>query len=303
MDTTILRFSPYASFRFKQARLHCVVIVVSYFASCRFKVLGTMMAKALLDGLFFPLRISFALARCICGQELDFDDLGSIIDHNRWESLKWLRQAISTGTPISDAEWMKNFGCFLTSFALPTWIAEPGSKGIKSEMSKELLLVKDGQDIDVTRDNAADYLREFERLHLRDGVLLQLRALKSGFYSIIPQNQVAVLGPSGLLHLLGCFRVPEFDDDDMNEGIVPQQPYTRQSGQFLWLLETLKDLDQRDRSNFLRFVTGAPCLPSNGFRGLKFRGVSAPITVQDLPGGDSRFPFAGTCHGFLKLPL
>jgi hypothetical protein len=67
-----------------------------------------MMAKALLDGLFFPLRISFALARCICGQELEFDDLGSIIDHKRWKSLKWLRQAISTGTPISDAEWMEN---------------------------------------------------------------------------------------------------------------------------------------------------------------------------------------------------
>ncbi len=46
----------------------------------RFKLLGTMMAKALLDGRAFPIRISYALARCICGEVLDFDDLSSILN-------------------------------------------------------------------------------------------------------------------------------------------------------------------------------------------------------------------------------
>ena len=48
--------------------------------SRRFKLLGTMMAKALLDGRAFPIRISYALARCICGEVLDFDDLSSIMN-------------------------------------------------------------------------------------------------------------------------------------------------------------------------------------------------------------------------------
>jgi hypothetical protein len=39
-----------------------------------------MMAKALLDGRAFPIRISYALARCICGEVLDFDDLSSILN-------------------------------------------------------------------------------------------------------------------------------------------------------------------------------------------------------------------------------
>jgi hypothetical protein len=46
----------------------------------RFKLLGTMMAKALHDGRAFPIRISYALARCICGQMPEFDDLSSILN-------------------------------------------------------------------------------------------------------------------------------------------------------------------------------------------------------------------------------
>ena len=47
---------------------------------CSFKLLGTMMAKALHDGRVFPLPISYALARCICGQALEFDDLSGIVN-------------------------------------------------------------------------------------------------------------------------------------------------------------------------------------------------------------------------------
>lgn len=46
----------------------------------RFKLLGCMMAKALHDGRPFPLRISYALARCICGHVLEFDDLATILN-------------------------------------------------------------------------------------------------------------------------------------------------------------------------------------------------------------------------------
>jgi hypothetical protein len=38
------------------------------------------MAKAVHDGRAFPLRISYALARCICGEKLDFDDLSSVLN-------------------------------------------------------------------------------------------------------------------------------------------------------------------------------------------------------------------------------
>ena len=264
-----------------------------------------MMAKALHDGRIFPLRISYALARCICGQDVEFDDLGSLISHDKWNAMKRLRELVSRGAPITDTEWEYFEGNL--DFTQPTFIAQPGSKGIKSDISKVLHLVKDGHLLEVSRDNAAEYLHEFERMHLRDGVIMQLRALKSGFYSIVSQEQVAVLGPSGLLHLLGCLQVPRFDRVDMSEGIVPQEPYNSQSPQIMWLFEILETLDGCDRCNFLRFVTGSPCLPG-GFRSLRFSGAAKPLLVQKRtngdckPMGDSDLPFSATCHGFLKLP-
>jgi len=267
-----------------------------------------MMAKALHDGRAFPLRISFALARCICGQNLEFDDLSSIIGHHRLDLLKRLRASISGGPPISEAEWNeKGFDCL--DFTQQTFVVQPGSRGIIPDISKVLHLVKGGDGIDVTLDNAAEYLHAFERMYLGDGVTMQIRALQSGFYSVIPLEQVAVLGPSGLLHQLGCLGVPEFDLSDMRDGITPQDPYNTQSPQFLWLFDILKSFDEPNRCAFVRFVTGVPWLAS-GFQGLKFQGVNKPLTVQlrttskdNQPCDDSYHPYAQTCFGLLKLPL
>lgn len=43
-----------------------------------------MMAKAIQDGRAFPLRISYAVARCICGETLHFDDLSSVLNFNHF---------------------------------------------------------------------------------------------------------------------------------------------------------------------------------------------------------------------------
>jgi hypothetical protein len=43
------------------------------------------MAKAIQDGRAFPLRISYALARSICGETLNFDDLSSVLNFHYFE--------------------------------------------------------------------------------------------------------------------------------------------------------------------------------------------------------------------------
>ncbi len=106
------------------------------------------------------------------------------------QSRMTLRGLISRGVPITDVEWEYFEGNL--DFTQPTFIAQAGSKGIKFDISKVLYLVKDGHLLEFSLDNAAEYLREFERMHLRDGVIMQLRALKSGFDSIVSQEQVAV---------------------------------------------------------------------------------------------------------------
>lgn len=261
-----------------------------------------MMAKALHDGRAFPLRISYALARCICGEDLVFDDLGGIIDSRRFHLLKMLHEAVSSGSPISPEVWYQN-GFDALDFTLQTNVVEQGSRGIVPDISKRLHLVRDGDRIDVTMENAAEYLRAVERMYLGDGVAMQIRALKSGFYSVIEQSHVATLGPCGLLYQLGCLGVPEFDLQDLRGGLTPLAPYSSDSPQYLWLIEILSKFEEPDRLAFVRFVTGAPWLPS-GFRGLR-----TPLELQLLtdknnkPCDDSYAPFAQTCFGYLKIPL
>ena len=260
-----------------------------------------MMAKAVHDGRAFPLRISYALARCICGEDLDFDDLGGILSPHLFQLLKMLRSSVSSGTPISEEEWYKNgFDCF--DFTLPTNIVEAGCRGIVSDISRKLHLVLDGDKRELTTENAAEYLRAVERMYLGDGVAMQIRALRSGFYSVIEQSQIAVLGPCGLLYQLGCLGVAEFDLQDMRAGITPQAPFTPASPQYLWLIDTLSHFDEANRLAFLRHVTGAPWLP-NGFQGLKIPLKLLVLIRGGQPCGDMHAPFVQTCAGLVQLPL
>lgn len=260
-----------------------------------------MMAKALHDGRAFPLRISHAIARCICGEDLEFDDLGGIMNRHRFQQVKLLRASLLSGVPVTEEVWYEN-GMDCLDFTLETSIVEPGSRGIVSDISKKLHLVRDGDKVDVTMENVAEYVRAVERMYLGDGVAMQISALRSGFYSVIQQSHIAVLGPCGLLYQLGCLGVPEFDVQDLRLGLTPTMPYTSSSPQYLWLIEILSHFTERDRRAFVRHFTGAPWLP-NGFQGLKI-----PLTVQRLDGmgraaGDTYFPVAQTCMGFVKIPL
>jgi E3 ubiquitin-protein ligase TRIP12 len=131
---------------------------------------------------------------------------------------------------------------------------------------------------------------------------MQITALRSGFYSVIQQSHIAVLGPCGLLYQLGCLGIAEFDPADLRAGLTPQAPYASSSPQYLWLLDVLSHFDERNRIAFVRFVTGAPWLP-NGFQGLKIPLKVQQLTSRGQPCDDSYAPFAQTCFGLLKLPL
>lgn len=259
------------------------------------------MAKALHDGRAFPLRISFALARIICGEELELTDLGGVINRHHFNMLMLLHSSVSSGTPISEDVWYQR-SLDTLDFTIHTNVVGQGCRGIVEDISKQLHLVPHGDKRDVTNENAAEYLNAVRRIYLEDGVAMQISALRAGFYSVIEQRHVAILGACGLLHQLGCLGVPVFELHDLRSGLTPQAPYVSNSPQYIWLLDVLTKLEERDRQAFVRFVTGAPWLP-NGFQGLK-----NPLKVQlyttgtGAPCDDSYHPYAQTCSGLLKLP-
>jgi hypothetical protein len=165
-----------------------------------------------------------------------------------------------------------------------------------------LHLVEGGDGIEVTAANAQEYLRAVERLYLGDGIAMQVQALRSGFYSIIPQEKISILGASGLWHHLGAVACPEFDPEDLRIGFEPKHGYTVDSPQYLWLIETLLTFDEDQRRATVRFLTGSPALPS-GFQGLPKRlTVQLQTTPTGQPVGDSYLPSIQCCFGLFKLP-
>ena len=231
-----------------------------------FKLLGCMMGKALHDGRAFPLRISYSLARCICGEDLSFEDLGAILSPQQFDCLSRLRSFVVGGATFpSDA--IDFFGNFQLYCHIPD--ASSGRLVVRS-----LELVPGGSDVDLCEANAHLFLKGFERIFLRDGVALQIQALRDGFYSVVPFDSVTILGASGLLRELCCLEVAPFDEEDVKFGLLPVNGYDINSPQFQWLINSMLEFSEQERAAFLRWVRGAPSLPS-GFKGLHKR-----ITVQ-----------------------
>ena len=244
-----------------------------------FKLLGAMMGKALHDGRAFPLRISHALARCMCGQHLQFEDLAAFFAPHMFDLLSRLRTFVAGGAPFpSDAE---HLDCFQFRCDVPSHSGS-GSRLVASALD----LVPDGGNVEVCEANARMYLNAFERLFLRDGVALQIQALKDGFYSVVSPDSVAILGASGLLRELCCAEVAEFDEEDVRFGLQPGGGFTVNSPQFQWLVSSMMQFNERERAAFLRWVKGGPSLPSG------FKGLLQPIKVAGM---------GSQCAQFLQL--
>ncbi len=231
-----------------------------------FKLLGCIMGKALHDGRAFPLRISYALARCICGEDMSFEDLGAILSPQQFDCLSRLRSFVVGGAAFP-SEVIDFFGDFRFFCHVPD--ACSGCLVVRG-----LDLVPDGSSVDICEANAPLFLKGVERIFLRDGVALQIQALRDGFYSVVPLDSVTILGASGLLRELCCLQVAPFDEEDVKFGLLPVNGYDMDSPQFQWLINSLLQFNEQERVAFLRWVRGAPSLPS-GFKGLHKR-----VTVQ-----------------------
>jgi hypothetical protein len=233
-----------------------------------FKLLGCMMGKALHDGRPFPLRMSYALARCICGHDLRFEDLAAFMSPLQFDCLSRLRAFVVGGTDFP-SEAIECFG----NFELFCYLPDAASSRL---VVRGLELLPGGRNLELSQANAGLFLKGVEQLFLYDGVALQIRALRDGFFSFLPRDSVSMLGASGLLRELDCLEVAPFDEEDVKFGLLPVNGFNVDSPQFQWLVQSMLQFNQLERATFLRWVRGGPSLPS-GFRGLPKR-----ITVQGV---------------------
>ena len=159
-------------------------------------------------------------------------------------------------------------------------------------------LVDGGANIEVTRENRAEYLEARLRYMVFDRFLPQLTELLLGFYDVIPEPALTVFD-AGELELLLC-GLPTIDVKDWKTHTVYTGEFERlgSADQVVeWFWELVEEFDAEMRARLLQFATGTSSVPSSGFKGLcGHNGKRQKFTLHGVTDPDTCFyPKSHTC--------
>ncbi|CAG0886044.1 unnamed protein product [Darwinula stevensoni] len=265
----------------------------------KFRFLGRLMAKALMDSRMLDLPLSEAFYAWLLGEErcLTVKDVAHI-DTTMARSLSELIDLVRRREL---AEWDGNGETETLVTAVDDLALDFTLPGHGME------LCKGGRDITVTLENLQKYLQLVCHWTLVEGVSRQMEAFKEGFEAVFPLTNLNLFY-SWELDQLFCGGGSQsaagnsWDVRTLVEACRPDHGYTHESRAIKWLFEILSSYSEEEKRRFLQFVTGSPRLPVGGFKSL-----SPPLTVvrktlEPDEDADAFLPSVMTCVNYLKLP-
>mmetsp|Transcript_36383 Transcript_36383/g.82056 ORF Transcript_36383/g.82056 Transcript_36383/m.82056 type:complete len:1588 (-) Transcript_36383:29-4792(-) len=254
-----------------------------------FLFLGRLVGKALLDQRNLDLPLSPAFFKKMVGQELTFQDLGTI-DPKLYQTLKKMKEAMKTRETNPTCELLID-SCRVEDLCLD--MTCPGYP--------DVLLVPEGNQVPVTDTNLHEYVEAVVQKVMGEGVEKQFEQFKRGFDEVFPMRHLRVFSPEELeLHVRGD--IEKWDADTLRAAIQPDHGYSEGSLPVLYLINVMSSMDKSERRLLMRFLTGSPTLPAGGIRRLNPRltvvrkEAEAPLTADDY------LPSVMTCANYLKLP-
>lgn len=247
----------------------------------RFRLLGHMVAKCILDSRLLDVQLHPAFWRSVLGTAPFSEQSLREIDPELASSLTTLRSLDDTG-----------LSGLAVDFTLPG--------------HDQILLKPDGNAISLSSQNLEEYINRVTEVSLVEAIVPQLAAFRTAFQEFLPLETCRIWSEKEL----ACIIVGSSVRDDtywtmehLSTHIKAQHGYTGSSRVFRELLELLSAFSAEQRREFLAFATGAPSLPIGGFAGLKppltvvkKEAPSAPLTPDDF------MPSVMTCANYLKLP-
>jgi len=247
----------------------------------RFRLLGHMVAKCILDNRLTDIQLHPAFWRSVLGSSpLSLQMLRSV-DPELFASLENLRSM--------ESDKLEHL---CVDFTLPG--------------HAQLELRPEGANITLTSENLDDYLTRVTEVSLVEGVALQINAFRTAFRELLPLETCKIWSEQELASIIIGSSVRDdsfWSLEHLSASIKAQHGYTSESRCFRDLLAFLSELIPENRRNFLMFTTGSPTLPIGGFGGLK-----PPLTVvkKEMPPApltpDQFMPSVMTCANYLKLP-
>lgn len=282
-----------------------------------FRLLGRTMGKALQDGRLLDLPLSTAFHKLILGQELDLHDI-QYIDPELGATLQEMQHLVrrkkfleaSAGGGKQDLQNLHFRDVRIEDLCLDFTL--PGYP--------DYLLKPDGKNVGVTIESLEEYVTLVVESTIKTGIAPQLDAFRSGFNEVFQVLSLQIFNEEELDYLLcGCREV--WTADTLVEHIKFDHGYTAASTPIRNLLEIMGEFTPEQQRAFLRFVTGAPRLPSGGLAALNPKltivrkhptGVSGTTAVLGstppgtsalgTPSADGDLPSVMTCANYLKLP-
>mmetsp|Transcript_99855 Transcript_99855/g.177724 ORF Transcript_99855/g.177724 Transcript_99855/m.177724 type:complete len:1782 (+) Transcript_99855:114-5459(+) len=247
----------------------------------RFRLLGHMVAKCILDNRLMDIQLHPAFWRSVLGYApLSLQTLRSV-DPEIYASLENLRNM--------ESDKLEHL---CVDFTLPG--------------HAQLELKPQGVDITLNGENLDEYLTRVTEVSLVEAVASQISAFRTAFRELLPLETCRIWSEQELSSIIIGSSVRDdtfWSLEHLSSSIKAQHGYTAESRCFRDLLAFLSELNPESRRNFLLFATGAPTLPIGGFGGLK-----PPLTVvkKETPPApltpDQFMPSVMTCANYLKLP-
>ncbi|XP_049857305.1 E3 ubiquitin-protein ligase TRIP12 isoform X2 [Schistocerca gregaria] len=268
----------------------------------KFRFLGKLMAKAVMDSRMLDLPFSVVFYRWLLGHEgtLSLPDLAHVCPAvhatlGRLQQVSRLRDRLAQDPQRRHLiEHLDLDGCPIADLGLDFTL--PGHANVE--------MCRGGKDMALTVHTIDHYIKLVCHWFLVEGVSRQMEALREGFESVFPLSHLHMFYPEELEAVFcgGVASSSGWDVKMLMECCRPDHGYTPDSRAIRFLFEILSLYDSEERRLFIQFVTGSPRLPVGGFKSL-----SPPLTVvrktlEPNMNPDDFLPSVMTCVNYLKLP-
>ncbi|XP_045471378.1 uncharacterized protein LOC123678408 [Harmonia axyridis] len=273
----------------------------SHFNECsqdmKFEIIGTFMAKAILDRRIFPLPLSQTVFKWLTQEEMELcvDDL-KYVDPSYYRLLKIIQDKddeskIRNSSP--DLNWTRALINRIPQESLLTSIEDFCLTFVLPR--HEIELIPDGMNFLVTNESATYYSYKMVDSILKSGVRDSMIAMRRGFNRIIKLEYLLMLEPSELLGMTCGAEDSQFWTFDHFIANIELSKFPVNCPTVLDTFDIISKMTIEEKRRFLHFVTGCPYLPPKGFAGLEPR-----LHIARLDRHKS--PFVQTCFNKIYLP-
>lgn len=243
-----------------------------------FRFVGQIIGKAISESIPINCHFTRSLYKAILGRPYTLYDLEEI-DSRLNGSLFWM-----AGNSVDDA----GLG---TGFTL-------GEEYLGSH--SDIDLKPNGADIPVTDANKFEYINLAVQYKLYGSCADQIEAFLQGFYQIIPSGSLSSFSVDdlkGLISGAAVINVADWQENTRYDG------YTSSSQVVRYFWEVVRGMTPLEHRKLLRFATGSPSVPVEGFSHLRNNGNITLFTISTGYFVNSNsLPVAHTCFNSIDLP-